>query len=625
MTAWLRRAAALLAALVATVGVLLGSAPAAQAAYTVTFDRFDIDYVFDADGSARVTETVVARWGVGAGRHGIDRYLISREQYFEDESRDALHPIDDVRVTSPDPGVSTAIQVTETPSSANPRNAVTRIRIGDADKTITAPTATYVITYRQRGLTQAAADYDAINLDVLSDMGTVRSARVTVRVPGGAQEVECWAAPAGQRTPCSSKSVEGGVATFTQAPLAEDHVLTVATKLTKGAIPNAGPILVESATAERERLTRIGQVGGLAGALLVPILGFFYYRPRTRDDRFAGMPPGTFPPAGSPASIEPNRIPEVPVSFAPPRLPLMHAGYLLEGESKMAHLTATLVGLATSGAIQLSSGTQDDNHQPLAVPKEPAAIPDRPSALLYDGLFGGTTEPVLLSEAGSMAGIRSELYADTERSAAEAGWFRRIAVGRRSGVLMGALLVWLALSVFGGIGDQWIGLVLWLVIPIVLAWVITRLVAARFLKRGQRSAVGRAWTDQIEGFRTYIATAEAEQLRFNEGEDIFTKYLPWAILFGLAERWTQVCERAVQMGLLQQPDTYWYGGGAWDAHWLLWNLHAWDDSLATAATPLPDPSGPSFSTTDFGGGTGFGGGGGDFAGGGFGGGGADGW
>lgn len=625
MRVWGRRVAALAAALVATVGVVLGAAPAAQAAYTVTFDRYDIDYVFSTDGSARVTETVVARFGVGAGRHGIDRYLITREEWVGDDNVDALHPIDDVAVTSPDAGVSTAFQLTETTSPDNPRHVFTRIRIGDANKTITAPTATYVITYRQRGLLQAAADYDSVNLDVLSDMGDVRSARITVSVPGGAQDVNCWAAPAGQQKACTSKSITGGVATFTQAPLAEDNVLTVATKLTKGAIPGAGPLLVESAVAERDRLARIGQVGGLAGALLVPILGFFYYRPRTRDDRFAGMPPGTFPPAGAPASVEPNRIREVPVSFAPPRLPLMHAGYLLEGESKIEHLTATLVGLATAGAIQLNSGTQDERHQPLAIPKDRAAAPDRPSALLYDGLFGGTREPVVLNEAGSMEGIRSELYADAERAAAESGWFRRIAVGRRSGLLMGVLLVWLAVSFLGGLGEQWKGLALWLVVPIVIAWVLTRLVAARYLKRGQRSATGRAWTDQIEGFRTYIATAEAEQLRFNEGEDIFTRYLPWAILFGLTERWTQVCERAVQLGILQQPDTYWYGGGAWDAHWLLWNLHMWDDSLATAAAPLPDLSGPSFSTTDFGGGTGFGGGGGDFAGGGFGGGGADGW
>ncbi len=622
MKAWALRVAALAAALVATVGVLLGTAPAAQAAYTVTFDRFDIDYVFSTDGTARVTETVVARFGVGAGRHGIDRYLLTREQWVGDAALDALHPIDDITVTSPDAGVSTAFQVTETTSPDNARNVATRIRIGDADKTITAPTATYVISYRQRGLLQAAADYDSVNLDVLSDMGDVRSATITVNVPGGAQDVNCWAAPAGQRTPCTSKGVAGGVATFTQAPLPQDHVLTVATKLTKGAIPGAGPLLVESAAAERDRLTRIGQVGGLAGAALVPILGFFYYRPRTRDDRFAGMPPGTFPPAGTPASVEPNRIREVPVSFAPPRLPLMHAGYLLEGESKIEHLTATLVGLATSGALQLNSGTADDTRQPLAIPQDRSAAPDRPSALLYDGLFGGTREPVLLNEAGSMEGIRSELYADAERAAADEGWFRRLAVGRRSGLVMGLLLAWLAVSF---LGEQWTGLALWLVVPIVLAWVVTRLVAARALKRGQRSATGRAWTDQIEGFRTYIATAEAEQLRFNEGEDLFTRYLPWAILFGLAERWTRVCERAVQLGVLQQPDTYWYGGGAWDTHWLLWNLHVWDDSLATAAAPVPDLSGSSFSTTDFGGGTGFGGGGGDFSGGGFGGGGADGW
>lgn len=621
----LRRGAGLLAALLATVGVLIGVAPSAQAARTVTFDRYDIDYVFGTDGSAQVTETVVARWGVGAGRHGIDRFLITREEYFGDDSLDALHPIDNVSVTSPDAGVSTAFTLTETTSDTNPRNAFTRIRIGDADRTITAPTATYVISYRQRGLTQAAADYDAINLDVLSDMGTVRSATVTITVPGGSQGVDCWAAPVSQRTPCTSKSVVGGVATFTQAPLAEEYVLTVATQVTKGAITAAGPILVESAVAERERLTRIGQVGGLAGALLVPVLGFFYYRPRTRDDRFAGMPPGTFPRADTVAAVEPNRLREVPVSFAPPRLPLMHAGYLLEGDSRIPHLTATLVGLATAGAIQLSSGAQDEA-RPVAIPKNRAAVPDAPSELLFDGLFGGSGEPVLLNEAGSMEGVRADLYADAERTARDSGWFRRLAVGRRSGVVMGVLMVWLAVTFFGGVSDQWASLMLWVVVPIVIAWVITRMVAARFLKRGQRSAAGRAWTDQIEGFRTYIATAEAEQLRFNEGEDLFTRYLPWAILFGLAERWTQVCERAVELGIMQQPDTYWFGGGAWDAHWLLWNLHTWDDSLASAAAPLPDvSSGPSFSNTDFGGGTGFGGGGGDFAGGGFGGGGADGW
>ena len=59
---------------------------------------------------------------------------------------------------------------------------------------------------------------------------------------------------------------------------------------------------------------------------------------------------------------------------------------------------------------------------------------------------------------------------------------------------------------------------------------------------------GRAWTDQVEGFQKYLATAEADQLRFEEGEDIFSRYLPWAIVFGLADRWAKVCGDLVAMG-----------------------------------------------------------------------------
>ena len=70
------------------------------------------------------------------------------------------------------------------------------------------------------------------------------------------------------------------------------------------------------------------------------------------------------------------------------------------------------------------------------------------------------------------------------------------------------------------------------------------------LRRGQRTADGRAVCDQVEGFKTYLATAEADQLRFEEGEDIFSKYLPWAIIFELADRWAKICGDLVAMGRL---------------------------------------------------------------------------
>jgi hypothetical protein len=76
------------------------------------------------------------------------------------------------------------------------------------------------------------------------------------------------------------------------------------------------------------------------------------------------------------------------------------------------------------------------------------------------------------------------------------------------------------------------------------------------LKRGQRTADGRAMCDQVEGFRSYLAAAEANQLKIEEGEGIFSKYLPWAIIFELADRWAKVCGDPVAMGRLPNETPY---------------------------------------------------------------------
>ena len=82
-------------------------------------------------------------------------------------------------------------------------------------------------------------------------------------------------------------------------------------------------------------------------------------------------------------------------------------------------------------------------------------------------------------------------------------------------------------------------------------------------------------TDQIEGFRIYLATAEADQLRFEEGEDIFSKYLPWAIIFELADRWAKICGDLVAMGRLPNEVPYWYVGN--------YNLAAFNTSFLTSS------------------------------------------
>jgi len=128
--------------------------------------------------------------------------------------------------------------------------------------------------------------------------------------------------------------------------------------------------------------------------------------------------------------------------------------------------------------------------------------------------------------------------------------------------------------------------------------------------RGQRNPAGRAVTDQLIGFRKYLATAEADQLRFEEGEDIFSRYLPWAIAFGLADRWQKVCEQLVAAGRIP-ADPYWYSGPSYYTSG--WTAGAVGSTVASSFDPPPTPSssgGGGGSSSGFSGGSSGGGGGG---------------
>lgn len=597
---------------------LLGT-PAQAQGVRDSYDRFDVAYTIRPDGVLEVQETVVLRFGSSSGRHGYERFLVTREAW--DDEVDASYEVSNVEVTSPDPRVPTDTGLTE---SLDGRTGVLRIRIGDPNVTIRAATATYVISYDVRGALRTFPDYDEFYWDVTgSTMGPIESATVTVDVPGGVMDgrggLTCFAGPPRSSVPCDTIAVDGDGARFVATDVASGELVTVGVKLSPGAVADPGPLLSERADAVERRLTQVAQGAGLVGAAAVPVAGWLYYRRRGRDERYAGLPPGTFPARGQRAAVT-RHDPDlpIPVSFAPPDLPLMHAGYLLEGRSEVRHLTATLVGLAVHGAVRLQA-----EGRPTATLVDPRRAPDRPSATLLSGLFDG--RPVVaLDEPGELHVVRESLEADAAAAAARGGWFRRLGAGRRSGSALG--FVWVVVMGAFFFDARWLsGALLWLVVPVTASLVVTLLVVRSRMARGQRTAAGRAWTDQVEGFRTYIATAEAEQLRFEEGEDIFSKYLPWAILFGLAERWVEVCQRAISLGLIAEPDYGWYGGTMWNPNLILWNVGTWDSSLSTAAAPLPSFS----SDTGFGGGSSFGGGGfgggGGFSGGGGGGGGGGSW
>ena len=97
MRAGLRRVLATLAGLLLALGFVLGVATPAHAAGD-TYDRFDVDYTVTADGLLRVTETIELRFGPNSGRHGYERYLVTREPF--DDDQDMSYEVTNIQVAS---------------------------------------------------------------------------------------------------------------------------------------------------------------------------------------------------------------------------------------------------------------------------------------------------------------------------------------------------------------------------------------------------------------------------------------------------------------------------------------------------------------------------------------------
>ncbi|HSK33718.1 MAG TPA: DUF2207 domain-containing protein, partial [Propionicimonas sp.] len=377
---------AALAAVILTGWVSLCPPTVAQAASADVFDRFEVVATLTPAGSVEVTETIEIRFGSSSGRHGLERTLITREP--DGDEHDVVFTVDQIEVTSPTPGVSTTLDISE---QGEGRNTYTRIRVGSADRTVSSPTATYVLTYRVQGLMRSFAGYDELYWDLTgSAMPSITAAKASITVPGGVQDVTCSVATPGNQGPCATSTIDAnGVAQFAASNIPKGELLTVSAKVTPGLVTNNTPIQVENANAASARAGAWTLGGSLATAAAIPFVGWLYLRRRTRDYRYAGMPPGTFPPADRTAEEVPSDPKmEIPVSFAPPQIPVADAGLLIDGETQVRDTTATLVSLAVSGAIQLRS---DGQQQVRLVDRERA--PDVVGKSLLKSLFPAGTEP----------------------------------------------------------------------------------------------------------------------------------------------------------------------------------------------------------------------------------------
>jgi uncharacterized membrane protein YgcG len=537
--------------LLAAVGLLL-TVPRAASGQGYVFEstpRFDVQIVIEPSGSILVTETIQQDFG-STQRHGIFRYIPERLSY--DDTYDRVYPIDLVSVET-SPGTPDDVETGHDGGDFT-------IRIGDPDVTVTGP-HTYRITYRVEGAMNGFPDHDelywnAIGTDWEQDIG---EATVRVEGPAAITQVACYAGPNGSSLGCESSKIKAGAAVFSQRGLPAYNALSVVVALPQGTVASKKPILEERWSLDRAFARTPGTVGGSIGLLALIVAGFSMVAWRVgRDRRYKGSQIDQV--MGS-SSGEEQTVPlfegdEGPVEFAPPGdLRPGQIGTLIDERANTLDVTATIVDLAVRHYLVIEEipkhgwfGKPDWKLIKQPAPGDELLTYER---MLLDRLFESGDE-VLLSAlkakfASKLSEVEESLYADAVRRK----WF----VGRPDrirGKWVGVGFAVLALGL--GLGYalvRWTHLGL-LGVPVVAGGLLL-MAGARWMPR--RTAKGTALVRRINGFRRVIETAETHMSRWAEEENVFTRFLPYAIVFGCTEKWAKAFA-----GLATTPsaDTTWY-------------------------------------------------------------------
>jgi len=586
-------------ALLGLMAVLLVTSTAgAQSAEAIL--RYDVAIQIQRDDSIVVREAIDYDFGT-AQRHGIFRDVPTTLRY--DDAHDRTYPLDVVSVTG-SPG--TPVQYETEDAGAGK----TRIRIGDPDRTITGR-HTYVITYRMSGALNGFADHDELYWNAVGPDWAVpvQQAKVMVSAPGPIDGIACYAGPAGSNLPCAKRALKHGVASFAQPTLDPYGAFTVVVGLPKGIVAEPAPILTERWTLRRAFTATPLTVGGslLLAALVLGGFGRIAWR-TGRDRRYQGSQVDVL--MGAPAETPEQAVPlfegdaSGPVEFAPPvGLRPGQIGTLVDEVANALDVTASVIDLAVRKYLVIEEipkkGWFGKPDWKLTKLKDPDRELFEYERELLDGLFEDGQEVKLSSLrtkfVSRLQGVQEALYRDVVGR----GWFagrpdriRRRWVAAGIGVLLaGAVLEFVAV--------RWTRLAL-LPLAVILGG-LSLLVGARWMPR--RTAKGTGLVRRVRGFRTVIATAETNMARFAEKENLFTRYLPYAIVFGLTEKWA----RAFEVLGEPPPDTSWYVSSNAFAY------SAFSDTMdgftvTTAGTIASTPSGSGGS--GFGGGSAGGGGGG---------------
>jgi uncharacterized membrane protein YgcG len=535
--------------LVACLGSLLALPGSAAAQVGERITSFDMRIAIDEAGDLFVRETIDYDFGV-ARRHGIQRFLDIAFRH--DDVNDRVYRVEVLGVRG-SPGTPVGYEVTR-------EGPTLRIRIGDPDRTITGR-HTYEIEYRVRGTLNAQPDHDELFWNTVGSRWGVPIDRVRIRVsaPAAATRVRCFTGPPGSDQPCGLAEIRDGGAVFGEDVVWPGEDVTIVVAIPKGAVSEPEPILEERWSLLRAFAVTPLSVGSAAGLLVLVGAGIGRLLWTTgRDRRYVGSIVDVLHGSEGEETVPLLDREAVVAEFAPPdELRPGQVGTLMDEEANPLDVSATIVDLAVRGYLRIEEiektwlfGKRDWRFVRL---RGDAGGLKEYEALLLAGLFRDGDE-VLLSSlkrafAERLKAVQDAMYRDTVAQ----GWFvaRPDHVRQRWMVIGGAVSLVGAGLIYAAARWTHLGIV---PIPIVLGG-LGVLAGSRWMPR--RTAEGTALARRIRGFKMVLEATDTELSRFLERENLFSRYLPYAIVFGVTEQWAK---RFAGLADAPPDTTGWYVG-----------------------------------------------------------------
>lgn len=499
--------------------------------------RYDATITVDGSGTATVVLDLDVDFGTEPNRGPFLTYVV-REVH--DDTRDRVYRLTDVQATS-STGAADEVHLQES-------GGLLEIRIGDPDRQDLTGVHSYRVTFQAEGWVDTAetsdGDTDELYLDVVGDGWEVplEDVRVAVHGPADVVAARCFTPDGG----CSGDHT-GRTAVFRQDGLAAGEPLTVAVAWPAGTFGDVQPILQERWAASRAFAVTPWTVG-VSFMVVGSGLWWLVHRVRTH---------GRDAPAGAHGGHVGVQV------TPPPGLRPGQLGTLVDERADPHDVTATLVDLAVRGYLVIQAmepsaaggSTDGDPDWRLMRTDEPHADLRPFEAALLDHLFAQraavTLSDLTSTSAEAMGAVQDALYQDVTAR----GWFRgnpaeaRASWGARAALL---LLGGVVLTVLLALWTSWalVGLAV-VVVGVVMA-VTTGAAPAR-------TAGGTAVLAQAEAFRRHLETVDPQQVRVERGDDVVGSYLPFAVAFGLTERWGEAIDRPVAQGH-PAPRPTWYVG-----------------------------------------------------------------